>query len=193
MSSIISKDSPSIYLKQTLTLLHSLLSFGPFKMTSLIFKSSSMSLSLSTFIFSLSSSLEISTAFANPTIPGTFSVPALKPDSCPPPSISLTIFFFRSFLTYSTPMPFGPCILCPENDAREILSCFTSMSSFNKLCTASVCKGTFFSEHISPIFATSCTTPISLFECITDTMQVSSSIFSFSCSMSTKPSLSTFR
>src|SRR4030042_1534122 len=48
----------------------------------------------------------ISPALLIPTMPAMFSVPDRKPRSCPPPMI--TGFTLIPFLTYKTPMPFGP-------------------------------------------------------------------------------------
>ncbi len=60
---------------------------------------------LNLFTLSSISFIASSAAAPIPTIPGTFSVPALLPPSCIPPSISG--FNLIPFLTYNPPTPFG--------------------------------------------------------------------------------------
>ena len=108
-SSKSSNASPSIPSKQKLIFPYNLLSLSPFNALWGILESPSMILSLllptlSLFLERLS--YASSSAFAIAPIPGTFSVPALRPASCAPPSIRLESLI--PLLAYKKPTPFGP-------------------------------------------------------------------------------------
>ena len=110
ISNIKTKDSESIPSIQKLTFEHSLSFLSPFKITpsiplSISFINSSLiffTLSLCSIIFEVA----ISIAFPSPTIPGTFSVPALFEHYWCPPFI--TGSNFTKLLIYAAPTPFGP-------------------------------------------------------------------------------------
>ena len=77
-------------------------------------------------------------AFASPTMPATFSVPARRLRSCPPPSIC-----GRSRTPERTtrqPTPLGPCSLCADMESRSTPSSSTRVGIFPVDCTASVWK-----------------------------------------------------
>ena len=75
--------------------------------------------------------------------------------------------------TYNTPMPFGPYILCADNDIRSTFISARSIGILPALCAASTWNNTPAARHTSPIAAMSLITPISLFTCISDTSSVS--------------------
>ena len=85
------------------------------------------------------------------------------------------------------PIPFGPYILCPEMLRQSIFIASTSMGILPTACAASVWKKIFRARHSAPISASGCTTPISLFTAITETIAVSSRIASCNCFKSIKP------
>jgi len=102
-------DSPSIYLKHTFTFPGSLNLGSPFKIVLGILSKPLINLSLNsvTYLLFLSISLTASSiAFPSPTIPATFSVPALNFLSCAPPCKRFDIFVPP--LIYNAPTPFGP-------------------------------------------------------------------------------------
>ncbi|CAB5022279.1 unannotated protein [freshwater metagenome] len=128
-----------------------------------------------------------SRASANATAAATSGVPARRPRSCPPPSISATIF--TPSRTTNTPMPRGPPTLCPVTVTRS-----QSMNSLGSIhigaCTASVCR-TALGERSRTRLKTSLKgwrVPISLLTAITETNAVCSSRSALRRSMSMMPS-----
>ena len=72
---------------------------------------------------------------ANPTAPETFSVPALRRLSCPPPTNCAPISVWGCIA--SAPIPLGPPILCADTVIKSTPSAAMSTGSFPSACTAS--------------------------------------------------------
>ena len=122
-----------------------------------------------------------------PTIWCVGSVPERMPRSWPPPCICASMRTRGLRRTYSAPMPFGPYVLCAENDIRSTFSFARSISTLPVACAASTWNTMPFSRQSSPIVSMSWITPISLFTCITDTRIVSGRSAALSTSRSRRP------
>ena len=101
--------SPSMYSNETLSVLGRRFSLSPLTRTSGHFASipaSSLSRSAVSFLSSSAMPRRASSqALASPTMYGTFSVPARRPDSWCPPSMKGLIFV--PLRTYMKPIPLG--------------------------------------------------------------------------------------
>ena len=78
-------------------------------------------------------------AAPKPAIPATFSVPARRPSSCPPPRSSGSSPCTPSATT-SAPTPLGPPILCAESVTRSARSALISNGIFPSAWIASTCS-----------------------------------------------------
>mmetsp|Transcript_14608 Transcript_14608/g.62624 ORF Transcript_14608/g.62624 Transcript_14608/m.62624 type:complete len:242 (+) Transcript_14608:277-1002(+) len=187
----ISSDSPSTYAKDMFTLPGYRAVSSPLICVFahwLVMPSTSRFASFWTCASSLRiSSAAIFAAAPSPTTSGVGRVPDRKPLSCPPPEMSASMRRRGRRLTYTAPMPFGPYILWPEMLRQSMFMALTSTGIFPTACAASVWKKIFRERQSFPISARGCTTPISLFTAITDTIAVSSRIASSSVFKSISP------
>ena len=124
-----------------------------------------------------------------PTMPGTSSVPLLRPPMCSPPwskLLSGMLFFINN-----APTPFGPWNLCAEKLRKSTSRSWTSIFILPTACTASVWNkapyswATLASSFIGKIM------PVSLFALIMATSATFSSMTALSWSGVTMPSLFT--
>ena len=128
-------------------------------------------------------------------MPITFSVPDLRPCSCPPPRSRLVIA--RPGRTRSAPTPAGPPILWADRLAKSRPDPAKSRCCLPSACTISLCTATPADFASATISSTGWITPVSLFAVITDTrvrgLAASSRLSSISPSAarSTRPSEST--
>ena len=124
-------------------------------------------------------------AAPNPAMPGTFSVPARRLRSCPPPVWPAASRTPRR--THSAPTPLGPLSLCADSDSRSTPSSSTASGSLPADCTASVWNSAPRRRAAAASSATGCTVPISLLACMTETSTVSSVSAASSASGATMP------
>ena len=137
------------------------------------------------------SSWAISAALPSPAIISTFSVPARRPPSCPPPCRKDGKSSPNASLTYRAATPFGAPNLCPTTVSRSTPSALTSTSTLPRDWAASVCMQAPRSWASSAMAAIGCRAPISLLLCMTDTSTVSSRNAAATASRGSKPSEST--
>ena len=183
-----SRLSPSMPSKQKFTLPGRRGLSAPLSAQCGILRSPSISRSRSAetfFAFSSRWSQASFNAAAMPTMPGTFSVPALLPRSCAPPSMILVRIIPRR--AYSAPTPLGPWNLCPDIESISMCIAFTSIATCPAACTASVWNRTPAAWQTAPISAMGWMVPISLLANMIVTRHVSSRMASLTCCAVTRP------
>mmetsp|Transcript_52172 Transcript_52172/g.138119 ORF Transcript_52172/g.138119 Transcript_52172/m.138119 type:complete len:233 (+) Transcript_52172:457-1155(+) len=127
-----------------------------------------------------------SAAFPIPAMRSTFSVPARRPCSCPPPNKKFGKRIPR--LTNKHAIPFGAPNLCPTMVTKSAPISGIRTGTLPTDWAASVCNRIFFFAQISAISPMGCNDPISLLLCMIVTSTVASVIANCTWDAETHPS-----